>query len=421
MLPRTIEKYLASRAVSGPWKIEGTPREDFRGAVVIPSLAEYDLLFSTLRSLAQNPPDLLAQTLIIVVVNQSREAPTPVKNNNQQTLEALQAGDSSWKVLQLGWIDAASPKKEVPPKVAGVGMARKIGLDLALLRLDFRRPSPLLISLDADTLCRPDYLPALFRHFEETGIPGAAVPFCHQPGETPEQEQAILRYELFLRSYVLGLERAGSPYAFHTVGSAMACTAEAYARIGGMKVRSAGEDFYFLEQLAKSGGVVPLRGTMVYPSARSSNRVPFGTGRSMMMAQGKKGVLFYQKETYRILKEWLNLVGQSLDQGGESIESSAGIISDDLSIYIHQIKFRYYWDKLKKNFNTPTSLMKGFHVWFDALKTMKLIHHLSAGPFPRRNPENVMPDLFSWAGLEPVEGTSPQLEILRRVQNGETE
>jgi hypothetical protein len=53
------------------------------------------------------------------------------------------------------------------------------------------------------------------------------IPFCHQQGDTPEEDQAIRRYELFLRAYVLGLARAGSPCAFHTVGSAMACTAEA--------------------------------------------------------------------------------------------------------------------------------------------------------------------------------------------------
>jgi hypothetical protein len=50
---------------------------------------------------------------------------------------------------------------------------------------------------------------------------------------------------------------------------------------------------------------------------------------------------------------------------------------------------------------------------------MKLIHHLSAGPYPRKDPESVMAEFLGWAGLEPVEGIGPQLELLRKVQIGE--
>jgi len=47
------------------------------------------------------------------------------------------------------------------------------------------------------------------------------------------------------------LQQAGSPYAYHTIGSAFACRAEAYIAAGGMNRRHAAEDFYFLQQLAK--------------------------------------------------------------------------------------------------------------------------------------------------------------------------
>jgi hypothetical protein len=50
---------------------------------------------------------------------------------------------------------------------------------------------------------------------------------------------------------------------------------------------------------------------------------------------------------------------------------------------------------------------------------MKLIHHLSAGPYPRKDPESVMAGFLGWAGLEPVEGIGPQLELLRKMQIGE--
>jgi hypothetical protein len=122
-------------------------------------------------------------------------------------------------------VDAASAGRELPAKGGGVGLARKIGFDLALSILAFERSDPLLIALDADTLVMPDYLPSLVSHFQMAAAGGAVIPFCHQGGSSPRHDRAIRRYELFLRSYVLGLSRADSPYAFHTVGSAMACTA----------------------------------------------------------------------------------------------------------------------------------------------------------------------------------------------------
>jgi len=297
-------------------------------------------------------------------------------------------------------------------------LARKIGFDLALNRLGYGQGSSLLLSLDADTLTRPDYLPAIIAHFQEAQTTGAVIPFCHQPGSNREEDRAIRRYELFLRTYVLGLERAGSPYAFQTVGSAMACTAEGYARMGGMNQRGAGEDFYFLQQLAKTGGVSQVKGTVVYPSARTSHRVPFGTGRSMtdLLSQKEGSVLFYRVECFQILADWLSLVRERPGWEGKKLQEKVLNISPYLFDFLIKNKFESVWDKLQRNFPDPRILLKGFHDWFDGLKTMKLIHHLSAGPYPRQDPELVVPDLLQWAGLEAVEGIDSQLELLRSLQ-----
>ena len=55
---------------------------------------------------------------------------------------------------------------------------------------------------------------------------------------------------------MLGLGFAGSPYAYHSVGSTLAVRAEAYAIVRGVPKRAAGEDFYLLDKLAK---VTPIR------------------------------------------------------------------------------------------------------------------------------------------------------------------
>lgn len=423
MIPTSVLTYLASRGFLRPWKITGLPPGDYQGAIVIPALAERETLFVTLGSLAKNSAEILSSFFVLIVVNHARDAPPSDKQNNQDTLKRLIAGQPFSTDLRLAWVDAASPGLELPVKSGGVGMARKIGFDLALPQLHYGDSMPFLISLDADTLTRPDYLPALVRHFRESRNPGAVIPFCHRAGSSPEQDRVIQRYELFLRAYVLGLSLAGSPYAFHTVGSAMACTAGGYVRMGGMKPRKAAEDFYFLQGLAKTGGVSQVRGTVVYPSARSSHRVPFGTGRSVskLLTGENESLLFYRKECFQILREWLSLIEQSWDLDGELIRRRSEDISPHLADYLEGIHFCSTWEKIRKNFRSRQTLRKGFHDWFDALKTLKLIHFLSANPFSRDDPERTLPSMLSWAGLDPRSDLTGQLALLRNLQIGEPE
>jgi hypothetical protein len=421
MLPVQVGKYLDSRGITGPWSIAALDRGDFDGAVVIPSLAESNCLFATLDSLAQNPPDLLSRFLVLVVVNHRVDAVPEDKTDNYRTMRSLAAGAASFAPLRLAWVDAASAGKELPAKGGGVGLSRKIGFDLALPRLSYEQGDPLLIALDADTIVRPDYLPALVSHFRTTEAGGAVIPFRHREDGMLRQRHAIRRYELFLRSYVLGLSLAGSPYAFHSVGSAMACSAGAYVRAGGMNSRVAGEDFYFLQQLYRTSAIAQVRGTVVYPSARVSHRVPFGTGRSVarLLAEEEGAVLFYQPECFHVLGKWLSHIGGNIDDKGEDLLAGTEAISPHLREYLEGIRFAEVWGKLCRTSREHKRRLSAFHDWFDGLKTMKLIHHLSAGPYPRCEPGGILPRFFRGAGLEPVEGTDRQLALLRRIQTGE--
>lgn len=421
MLPRAVAKYQQTRAVQGNWQIAGCPGRGFAGAVVIPALAESTLLFATLRSLAVNPPDLLARFLVLVVVNHRQDATPADKQDNYATLERLGTSAPELAPLRLALVDAASPGKELPAKSGGVGLARKIGFDLALGRLDFSSRDPLLVSLDADTLVEPSYLRSIDNHFRTSRCGGAVIPFCHQGGGSPRKQRAIDRYELFLRGYVLGLSLAGSPYAFHTVGSAMACTAAAYLRMGGMNRRAAGEDFYFLQQLHRTAGVEQMHGTTVFPSARPSHRVPFGTGRaiSRTLEGGAEAVAFYRPECFRLLAAWLALIAGGTHRPAGTLLAQAAAVSPHLADYLECIGFASVWEKLHANHKNTEALCAAFHGWFDGLKSMKLVHHLAAGPYPRCAPEEALPELLSWGGLAPVEGIPRQLAFLRAIQNGE--
>src|SRR5690606_5551781 len=131
-----------------------------------------------------------------------------------------------------------------------VGLARKIGMDEALRRLDRAgRLDGVIACFDADCTCDPNYLVEVERFFRENPkAPGCSIYFEHPlsgPAE-PGIYQAVARYELHLRYYIEALRHAGFPHAFHTIGSSMAARASAYLQQGGMNKRQAGEDFYFL-------------------------------------------------------------------------------------------------------------------------------------------------------------------------------
>ncbi|MEZ4601315.1 MAG: glycosyltransferase family 2 protein [Syntrophotaleaceae bacterium] len=421
--PPEVARYLARRAVSGPWRIDHNDREDFRTVVVIPALAESATLPGTLATLACNPPERLSETLVLVVVNHRTDSAPADKADNLRTLRMLTAGSETPPELQLAWVNAASGERELAEKDGGVGLARKIGFDLALSRLDYSRPNPLLVSLDADTLVGPDYLDALRNHFHNAAAGGAVLPFCHRPGHDPAQEKAIARYELFLRAHVLGLQTAKSPYAFHTIGSTMACRASAYVAAGGMNRRRAGEDFYFLQQLAKTAGVVQVSGSVVHPSGRPSARTPFGTGRSVeaQLQEGAKAILFYPFACYRLLGQWLRLVASHVESNEQRLTAMAFQLHEGLFEFLERESFPTVWKRLVVNHPRPDGRLKAFHDWFDGLKTTRLIHHLCTSAWPRCHPEQALPPLLAAAGLKPTEDPREQLSLLRRLQGVEPE
>ena len=421
-VPRTISSYLARRAVGSPWRMEPPPERGFTGAVVIPARAESANLPHTLASLAANPRDLLDRFMVIVVVNNRADADPAEKDDNRKVLELLSLWHGEYGPA-LCMVDAASPGRELPPG-EGVGLARRIGMDLALNCLDHGAGDPLLVCLDADTLVRPDYLAAIVRHFSASPAGAASLPFRHQPAADQAGQAAIDRYELFLRGYVLGLRLAGSPYAFHTVGSAMACRASAYAAAGGMNRRLAGEDFYFLQQMHKVAGVGTLHGTTVYPSPRSSHRVPFGTGRSVgdMLRDGEQRVMFYKPQLFEILEQWLACVAESPDAGGDGLLRKAGGIYSLLREFLEEAGFAGARDTMLRQCRDQARLAAAFHGWFDAFRTMRLIHHLTDRCFGRVGPEQALPPLLERAGYEGPETVTDMLVWLQihdgAVMNG---
>jgi hypothetical protein len=403
--PLKIEKYLQKYAVSPKRHLLTASVTGVERAVVIPALAESPSLFRTLVSIAANPSNELRHTLILCVVNNHR---TPLAaqeeiRDNQATLTILKALIDGRKptlgypaelkddleriagsALRLACIDASSPGAEIPDRDGGVGTARKIGMDAALALLDGRGPDGGVIScLDADTLVEENYLSAVSTHFSMTGDPAAVTNYAHQKPADSGMMAAICCYEIFLRAYVMGLSFAGSPYAFHSIGSTMACTAQAYAAVRGMNRRTAAEDFHFLDKITKIGKIGIIGNTTVFPSSRPSNRVPFGTGQRILrfMAGGTDEYRLYDSGIFLILRQWLTRMEADPDRDSNAILVSARNIHPDLKEYLDLTRFAKDWPVIRRNCPDPANLRRQFHVWFDGLKTLRLVHHLSRSAF----------------------------------------
>ena len=150
----------------------------------------------------------------------------------------------------------------------------------------------IIVSLDADTICDDRYLQQLELFYEKyPRANGCNVNFNHLLTENDDArlKKAVLQYELYLRYYVECLRFIEFPHSFHTIGSCFTVSALSYCKQGGMNMRQAGEDFYFLQKLFYLGEFYELNSAFVYPRARLSQRVVFGTGPALNRIYGDEG------------------------------------------------------------------------------------------------------------------------------------
>ena len=430
MIPDNVKKYLKKYSLPG-WEIEHAGLENINNVAVIPAISELDNIKILLTSLADNESEHFPSTLFLFVVNNPAGSNNEVKGDNKKTIDSLRLliksetgnyDDFRTKVissgLRIAFVDASSPGKELPSKDAGVGLARKIGMDLALTLFNYdSREKKILICLDADCKVEKNYLTSIVDNFNTRNLSAAAVNFSHHLTGSDEQISAIICYEIFLRYYVLGLKYACSHYAFHTIGSTMACDYEAYLKAEGMNKKKAAEDFYFMEKLAKNVKVEHISETTVYPSSRGSWRVPFGTGQRVnrFLAHTHNEYLLYNPGSFRILKEWITEFNSpDVEDAGYYLTKAAGI-----DLYLHKFlveqKFSESWNKILQNSASNEQANKQKIKWFDGFRTLKLIHYLRDSAYPPVNMFDAIDDLFKMAGIvfDPKRygKTIPSLEI----------
>jgi len=311
---------------------------------------------------------------VITVINSPADGDAGVRAQNERTLEEASTWIARHADPRLTFHLLNFP--DLPPKQAGVGLARKIGMDEALRRLDDagQDREGLMVGFDADCRCERNYLTSIERHFQRHECsPGASIYFEHPlagPLE-PRLYEAVTAYELHLRYYVQALRFAGFRHAYHTVGSSMVVRADTYRKQGGMNKRQAGEDFYFLHKIIPLGGYTDLTDTTVIPSPRGSDRVPFGTGRAVRACLSGEELRTYPLESFRDLKIFL----EQLPVISRGEETSALPLPDSVRTFLKVQRFAETLAEIRANTRDEAAFRKRFHHWFNGFQAMKFIHH----------------------------------------------
>ena len=356
------------------------PHAELGISVVIPCFNEPDVI-PTLNALrACDLPKAVVE--VILVINSGVHHSVEIKAQNRRTAEEVEK-----------WIDANATTRleflllfvdDLPRKHAGVGLARKIGMDEAVHRFDVLNRDGIIVCFDADSLCDPNYLVEIEQHFlKHPKSPGCSIHYEH-PLEGNEFEsdiyKGITNYELHLRYYNQGLKYAGLPYAFHTVGSSMAVHSSAYQKQGGMNKRKAGEDFYFIHKIIALGGFTTLKTTRVIPSPRISDRVPFGTGKAIgdWIAEGSDQYMTYGFDSFRYLKQFVQNISQYrlIDLDSTPYQGFPEQEPYLVRVFLATHHFREVLAEIQANSKTEETFIKRFFAWFDAFKVLKFMHFM---------------------------------------------
>lgn len=352
--------------------------KNLRTIYVIPCFKEPEII-ATLKNLSSlNKPKY--PSLILIFVNASEAADQEIKDYNRNTFEKINAFIAENQTEQLQF--EVFLNNELPKKHAGVGYARKTLMDTALKIFERNETDGIIVNTDADCFFTPNYFTCIENTFEDDSLELAVMHYEHRIAEEKDEilAKGITEYELHLRYYKQALEWTGYPNVLETIGSCMVCLASVYALEGGMNKRKAGEDFYFINKLAKSRKSTTIAAAAVLPSCRTSDRVPFGTGKAMNDYKTKETKMLqsYDIECFIALRQFVEQVEVLYEKDFDALEMDA-----TGKAYFKQIAIEKNLAEIKKQSNNLERFKDRLFYWFDHLKALQFIHYYTAHAFEK--------------------------------------
>ena len=360
-----MTRYLRERTLFGPL-IDEPPTDGLRTIVVIPAKDE-EYLIESLNALYHCDAPKCPVEVIVVVNTSERDAGEVHENNARLGEDAIAwAATHSSPALHFHIL----LQLRLPKKHAGVGLARKIGMDEACRRL---APRGVIACFDADSLCDRNYLTEIEKLFDREADCQAVSIYFEHPTEgerfPPAIYDAIIGYELHLRYFVQAQRWAGFPFATQTIGSSMAVRCQAYQDQNGMNKRQAGEDFYFLHKFTPLGHVHELNTTRVIPSPRPSHRVPFGTGKAVeKILESNRPQRTYAPQSFEDLRSLFSQTEALYHQRPHQLPES-------ITSFLATLPFAERLAEIRANVTSLEGFQSRFYRYFNAFLIMKYVHH----------------------------------------------
>lgn len=350
--------------------IDDAPDPGLEIVVIIPCFDEPNLT-ECLHSLILSQKSGEIKIEVIIIVNYPENADAAIILRSEQLIKQVEELKQQIKPgFPIFTYTAVFPERK-----AGVGLARKTGMDEATRRFAELDRQGIIVNLDADCTVASDYLYKIARYFEDNPrIWAAGVQFEHRTGPGMERalKEAIIEYELHLRYFIAAQRHIGLPFAYQTVGSCMTVRSTAYEKMGGMNVRQAGEDFYFLHKFIDINRFGEINSTTVYPAARASHRVPFGTGRAVAARLEGESQKTYSWLSFQSLEAMVKTLPELYKTTMMSEWINA--LPEVLSKYLLDIDAATKLDEIRRETNRYETFYSRFFQWFNAFRLMKYLH-----------------------------------------------
>jgi hypothetical protein len=402
--------------------IKTNPSDGLVMTVIIPSYKEPDL-FNAIHSLA-SCDTLEGLVEIIIIINYSDQDQTEIINNSRRTYQEIS-----------DWIKSFSSEKilihpilieRIPEKIAGVGTARKIGMDEALWRFHLlNKKDGIIVNFDADAVCTPDYLKAIEEYFKKNfDSPGASIYYEHKTeGDAfPEKVyRSIIKYELYLRYYILALRYSHMPWSYHTLGSSFAVKALDYMKQGGMNRRKAGEDFYFLHKIIPLGNYGEINSTCITLSPRPSDRVPFGTGAAVnrLIEDDCDDYYVYNVQSFIDLLEFNNAIPRFFKASDNVISNLTDSIPVSVLDYLRSQNYLEKIREINENCTTLDSFMRRFYSWINGFWVLKWLNTIHADTYKKESVRTCVIKLMKMLDFETDYSAYTEKELLIRLRQAE--
>lgn len=354
--------------------------------VVIPCFDEKELPV-TLKSLARCEMPKTCISVVAIINSGIGSSGEAVSQNRKTYVETLDfASRNNSPTLRF----YPFIFENLPRKHAGVGLARKIGMDLATRHfLQTETPHGIIVSLDADCTVSRNFFTGIAAAYRQADKIDCTVQnFKHRAeGGDSRIEQAVRQYEQYILYFSRMLRWVGFPYYHHTIGSAFSVSANAYVRAGGMGRQQGGEDFYFLQKVFAFEKTKRLDDVFVHPMARFSGRIPFGTGPALrkIIEEPDGRMKVYAPGAFAALKQFFDLIDSFYKAEKASIESQTAQLHPSLVAFIEQNRVLCDIADCNRNCASLPAFRKRFFHHFNAFRIIKFLnaaHESAFSPVP---------------------------------------